>query len=361
MPESRSHNRVCENPPAGPADGRPAGAPESRRVASTDPVLVAGASGLLGRAIVRRLAADGFTNVLTPGRDELDLTRWEAVASYFERTRPAWVFLCAARVGGILANRSSPAEFLRENLLIQTHVIEAARRAGVSRLFFPASSCMYPRLAPQPMREDCLFTGPLEPTNSAYAVAKLAGVELCAAYRRQYGFAPVVAVLTNLYGPHDRFDAREGHVIPALLRRFHEAREARAGRVVVWGSGRQRREFLFADDAADAALFLMQHAEEGGPINVGVGRDVSIGELARLIADVVGFRGEILFDPSHPDGAPRKLLDCSRIGALGWRPRTELLEGLERTYAWYRQQVRPGGAREQPPPQRAAPAAGSRA
>jgi GDP-L-fucose synthase len=327
----------------------------------TDPVFVAGAGGLLGSAIVRRLAADGFTNVLTPGRDELDLTRWDAVESFFERARPVWVFLSAARVGGILANRNQPAEFLRENLLIQTHVIDAARRAGVRRLFFPASSCMYPRLAPQPMREEYLLTGPLEPTNSAYAVAKIAGVEMCAAYRRQYGFATVVAVPTNLYGPGDRFDAQEGHVIAALMRRFHEAREARASRVVVWGSGRQRREFLFADDAADAAVFLMQHYEEGGPINVGVGRDLSIGELARLIADVVGFRGEVLFDPSHPDGAPRKLLDCSRVSALGWRPRTPLAVGLERTYAWYRHHVRAGPPRDQTREERPTAAAESRA
>jgi GDP-L-fucose synthase len=323
----------------------------------SDPVLVAGAGGLLGSAIVRRLVADGFTNVLTPGRDKLDLTRREAVESFFEQTRPAWVFLCAARVGGILANRSRPAEFLRENLLIQTHVIEAARRAGVRRLFFPASSCMYPRLAPQPMREEYLLTGPLEPTNSAYAVAKIAGMEMCTAYRRQYGLETVVAVLTNLYGPGDRFDAQEGHVIAALMRRFHEAREAGAARVVIWGSGRQRREFLFADDAADAALFLMQNHTSGEPINVGVGQDISIGELARLIAVVVGFRGEILFDPRQPDGAPRKLLDCSRVCALGWRPRMPLVEGLERTWAWYRQPLRAGPAGAAPArPLPAAPA-----
>ncbi len=318
----------------------------------SDPVFVAGAGGLLGSAIVRRLTAEGYTRVLTPGRDELDLTSREAVESFFEQTRPVWVFLCAARVGGILANRSRPAEFLRENLLIQTHVIEAARRAGVRRLFFPASSCMYPRLAPQPMREEALLSGPLEPTNSAYAVAKIAGVEMCTAYRRQYGLETVVAVLTNLYGPGDRFDAQEGHVIAALMRRFHEAREAGAAHVVVWGTGRQRREFLFADDAADAALFLMQNRTDGEPINVGVGQDISIGELARLIAEVVGFRGEILFDPRHPDGAPRKLLDCSRLNALGWRPRTPLAEGLERTWAWCRQQLRagPGSVVPAPPP-----------
>lgn len=314
----------------------------------SEPVFVAGAGGLLGSAIVRRLTTEGYTRLLTPTRSELDLIHRQSVESFFEQTRPAWVFLCAGRVGGILANRSQPAEFLRENLLIQTHVIEAAHRTGVRGLFFPASSCMYPRLAPQPMREENLLTGPLEPTNSAYAVAKIAGVELCAAYRCQYGLRTVVAVLTNLYGPGDRFDAQQGHVIAALMRRFHEARQMRAESVVVWGSGRQRREFLFADDATDAAIFLMQNHAGGEPINVGASQDISIGELARLIADVVGFHGEILFDPSYPDGAPRKLLDCSRLSALGWRPRTPLAEGLERTWAWYRQQSRTGPVHTRP-------------
>ena len=298
-------------------------------------IYVAGHRGLVGSALVRRLQAEGFGEVITRDREELDLTDQRAVEDFFARERPEYVFLAAARVGGILANSRYPADFIRENLLIQTHVIDAAYRYGVKKLLFLGSSCIYPKHAPQPMKEEYLLTGPLEPTNEAYAVAKIAGLKMVEYYRRQYGFNGISLMPTNLYGPGDRFDPEQSHVIPALLRRFHEAKERGDGEVVVWGTGTPRREFLYVDDLADAAVFLMGRYDEEMWINVGVGEDITIQELAEMVKEIVGFRGRIVYDPSKPDGTPRKLLDVSRLFALGWRPRVSLREGLERTYRWY--------------------------
>lgn len=300
-----------------------------------DPIYVAGHQGLVGSAILRRLQAGGFTNLITRPYPDLDLTQAPAVDEFFHQTRPQYVFVAAARVGGILANNQYPADFIRENLLIQTHVIDAAWRHGVRKLLFLGSSCIYPRLAPQPMKEEHLLTGPLEPTNSAYAVAKIAGLEMCAAYRRQHGFNAIALMPTNLYGPGDNFDLQQSHVLPALLRKLHEAKVAGADHVTIWGTGRPRREFLYVDDLADAAVFLMEHYDDPQIINVGVGEDISIAELAELIRDVVGFRGELRYDPSKPDGMPRKLLDVSRLTALGWRARTSLRAGIQATYEWF--------------------------
>ena len=306
-------------------------------------IYVAGHRGLVGSALVRRLQAEGFGEVITRDREELDLTDQRAVEDFFARERPEYVFLAAARVGGILANSRYPADFIRENLLIQTHVIDAAYRYGVKKLLFLGSSCIYPKHAPQPMKEEYLLTGPLEPTNEAYAVAKIAGLKMVQYYRRQYGFNGISLMPTNLYGPGDRFDPEQSHVIPALLRRFHEAKERGDGEVVVWGTGTPRREFLYVDDLADAAVFLMGRYDEEMWINVGVGEDITIQELAEMVKEIVGFRGRIVYDPSKPDGTPRKLLDVSRLFALGWRPRVSLREGLERTYRWYLEQGRRRG------------------
>lgn len=298
-------------------------------------IFVAGHRGLVGGAIVRRLEQEGFGNLLLRTHSELDLTAAAAVDEFFARERPAYVFLAAARVGGIHANDSYPVDFLRDNLLIQTSVIDAAYRHGVQKLLFLGSSCIYPKFAPQPMPEDCLLTGPLEPTNQWYAVAKIAGIKLCQAYRRQYGFNAIALMPTNLYGPGDNFDLANSHVLPALIRKFHEARASGAAEVVVWGSGTPRREFLHVDDLADACLFLMQHYDDERIVNVGVGEDVSIAELAALVQRVVGFAGRIVLDPSKPDGTPRKLLDVSRLTALGWRARIGLEDGIRETYRWY--------------------------
>ncbi len=300
-----------------------------------DPIYVAGHQGLVGSAILRRLQAGGFTNLITRPYPDLDLTQAPAVDEFLHQTRPRYVFVAAARVGGILANNQYPADFIRENLLIQTHVIDAAWRHGVRKLLFLGSSCIYPRLAPQPMKEEHLLTGPLEPTNSAYAIAKIAGLEMCAAYRRQHGFNAIALMPTNLYGPGDNFDLQNSHVLPALLRKLHEAKVAGADHVTIWGTGRPRREFLYVDDLADAAVFLMERYDDPRIINVGVGEDISIAELAELVRDVVGFRGELRYDPSKPDGMPRKLLDVSRLTALGWRPRTPLRAGIQATYEWF--------------------------
>jgi len=298
-------------------------------------IFVAGHKGLVGAALVRRLRAGGFDNLVLREKGELDLTVQNAVADFFARERPQYVFLAAARVGGILANSTYPADFLRDNLAIQTNVIESARRSGARKLLFLGSSCIYPRLAPQPMREDCLLTGPLEPTNEPYAIAKIAGLKMCQAYRRQYGFDAICVMPTNLYGPGDNFSAQDSHVLPALLRRFHEAKEAGAAEVVLWGSGRPRREFLYVDDLADACLFLMQRYQDESPINVGWGVDLTIAELAATVARIVGFSGVVRYDASKPDGTPRKLLDTTRLSALGWTPRTELAAGIRATYEWF--------------------------
>jgi len=298
-------------------------------------VFVAGHGGMVGAAIVRRLADQGC-NLLTAGRDRVDLRRQAAVEDWMMRERPEAVFVAAATVGGIMANASRPADFLYDNLAIASNLIDAAYRSGVAKLLFLGSTCIYPRLAPQPMAEDSLLTGPLEPTNQWYAVAKIAGIKLCDAYRRQHGCDFISAQPTNLYGPFDNFDLDGGHVLPALIRRFHEAKAAGASEVAIWGSGRPLREFLYVDDLADALLFLMRRYSEEGPINVGTGEEISIADLARLIADVVGYRGRLKFDQSKPDGTPRKLADCGRIHGLGWRARTPLAEGVVNTYRWYR-------------------------
>jgi GDP-L-fucose synthase len=298
-------------------------------------IFVAGARGLVGSALCRTLAARGFTRILRPSSSALDLRDRGAVDRFFATERPDYVFMAAAKVGGILANASYPADFIRDNLEIQINVIDAAYRAGSRKLCFLGSSCIYPRLAPQPLHESSLLTGPLEPTNQWYAIAKIAGIKMCQAYALQHGFNAISVMPTNLYGAGDNFDLQTSHVLPALLRKFHTAKESGASEVVVLGSGTPRREFLYVDDCADALCFLMEHYDSPEIINVGWGEDVTIAELARLIADVVGFSGEVAFDPSKPDGTPRKLLDVSKIAALGWRARTALRDGIRVTYDWY--------------------------
>lgn len=308
------------------------------------PVFVAGHRGMVGSAIVRRLRAAGVGDLLLRGRDELDLTRQAEVDAFFARERPRYVFMAAARVGGILANDSYPADFIWDNLAIAVNVVRAAHAAGVERMVFLGSSCIYPREAPQPMPEDCLLTGRLEPTNEPYAIAKIAGIKLCESYNRQHGTDFRSVMPTNLYGPEDNFDLRTSHVLPALLRKFHEARVAGRESVPVWGSGRPRREFLHVDDLADACLFVMRLPREAlaaatrpmlSHVNVGTGEDVTIAELARLVAEVTGFRGRIEFDAAYPDGTARKLLDVSLLKRLGWQARTALPDGLRATYEWY--------------------------
>jgi GDP-L-fucose synthase len=298
-------------------------------------IFVAGHRGLVGSAIVRRLRAAGFRNLVLRDRSELNLTRQGAVEDFFASVRPEFVFFAAAKVGGILANDSYPAEFLQDNLVIQTNIIDAAYRSGTRKLLFLGSSCIYPKHAPQPMPEDCLLTGPLEPTNEWYAIAKIAGLKMCQAYRRQYGFNAISAMPTNLYGPGDNFSLKSSHVLPALLRKVHEAKEAGASAVEVWGTGKPRREFLHVDDLADACVFLMQSYDGDGWVNVGWGRDETIAELADTIRRVVGFSGELRFDPSKPDGTPRKLLDTTRLTALGWSPKIGLEAGIRSTYEWF--------------------------
>ena len=285
---------------------------------------------------MRALRARGCTDLLTRTHEDLDLRDALATRCFFAEERPDYVFLAAARVGGIAANRAKPAEFIFDNLAIQQSVIDAAYRSGVKKLLFLSSSAIYPRDARQPMTEGMLLTGPLEPSNEFYSVAKLAGIKLCQAYRQQYGFNAICALPTNLYGPNDHFDLESGHVVPAMLRRFHEAKVAGAREVVVWGTGRALREFMFAEDCAEACLFLMQHYSDPMPMNVGVGTDMSIAELAQTVKGVVGFEGEIVFDTTKPDGAPRKLLDVTRLQNMGWRATTSLREGLDETYKWYR-------------------------
>ena len=299
-------------------------------------IYVAGHHGLVGSAIVRELNRRGCEGIITASRAQLDLRQQAAVTEFFSEQRPDFVFLAAAKVGGILANSTHPAEFLYDNLAIQTHVIHAAWKAGIRNLVFLGSSCIYPRLAPQPMKEEYLLTGALEPTNEAYAIAKIAGLKLCAAYRAQYGFDAISLMPTNLYGPGDNFDLESSHVLPALIRRFHEAKAEGAPQVRLWGTGAPRREFLHVDDLAKAACFAMENYEDPTPLNVGVGEDLPIAELARVIARAVGFPGEICFYPSKPDGTPRKLLDVSRIHGLGWRAAIGLEQGIASTYEWYR-------------------------
>ncbi|WP_157995311.1 GDP-L-fucose synthase [Peristeroidobacter soli] len=298
-------------------------------------IFVAGHRGLAGSAIVRRLQAAGCANLILRTSAELDLRDQAAVERFFAETRPEIVVLAAAKVGGILANDSYPVDFLRDNLQIQTNVIDGSYRHGARKLLFLGSSCIYPKFAPQPMPESCLLTGPLEPTNEWYAVAKIAGIKLCQAYRRQYGFDAVALMPTNLYGPGDNFDLQTSHVLPALLRKFHEAKARGDREVVVWGTGTPRREFLHVDDLADACWYLLNNYQGYEPVNVGTGQDISIGELAALIGEIVGFQGELRFDTSKPDGTPRKLLDVTRLSSLGWQARIELRAGIAATYSWF--------------------------
>jgi GDP-L-fucose synthase len=300
-------------------------------------IYVAGHRGLAGSAILRRLKSEGFENIVTRTHSELDLTRQAETDAFFAAERPEYVFLAAARVGGILANNTRRAEFIRDNLLIQTHAIDAAWRNGAKKLLFLGSSCIYPKLAPQPMQESALLSGYLEPTNEPYAIAKIAGLKMAEAYRSQYNFDAISLMPTNLYGPGDNFDLDGSHVLPALLRKFHEATVANAPTVTMWGSGKPLREFLHVDDLAGAAVFLMRSYSSSEIVNVGSGDEVSIGDLARLIGEVVGFRGEIVHDLSKPDGTPRKLLDTSRLFSLGWKPEISLRDGIATTYAWYKE------------------------
>ena len=300
-------------------------------------VFVAGHRGLVGSAIHRRLTSLGFNRLICRSRSELDLLDATAVDQFFANERPEYVFLAAAKVGGILANDTYPADFLRENLGVQTNVIDAAYRHGVTKLMFLGSSCIYPKLAPQPIKEEYLLSGPLEPTNEAYAIAKIAGIKLCQSYNRQYGTNFVSVMPTNLYGPGDNFDLTSSHVLPALIRKFDEAKASGAPQVVVWGSGTVRREFLHVDDMAGACVFLMQNYDSSDIINIGCGEDVTIAELAAIVRDVVGFEGNLVFDRTKPDGTPRKLLDVTRLRSMGWAPQIEIHNGIASTYAWYRQ------------------------
>lgn len=294
-------------------------------------VYIAGHRGLVGSALWREFERQGFTNLIGRSRAELDLTDTPAVRRFFDEQRPDYVILAAARVGGILANDSQPVPFLLENLQIQNNVIQESHRCGVRKLLFLGSSCIYPKHAPQPIKEESLLTGPLEPTNQWYAIAKIAGIKLCQAYRRQYGCDYICAMPTNLYGPNDNYDLRSSHVLPALIRKFHEAKASGATEVVCWGTGAPRREFLYVDDLARACLFLLEHYSDEAIINVGTGSEVSIRELAQLVGEVVRFQGTVLWDESKPDGTPRKLLDTSRLLAMGWRPSIGLARGIALT------------------------------
>jgi GDP-L-fucose synthase len=289
---------------------------------------------MVGSALVRRLELAG-AEILSVSRDQVDLRKQAETESWMQQLRPEAVFVAAATVGGILANDTRPGEFLYDNLMIAGNVIEAARRIGVSKLLFLGSSCIYPRLAPQPMTEDALLTGSLEPTNQWYAIAKIAGLKLCAAYRRQYGCDFISAQPTNLYGPGDTYDLAASHVVPALIAKFHRAKLTNAESVEIWGTGTPRREFLHVDDLADGLVFLMERYSDESHVNIGWGRDVRIDELARLIAEVVGYPGEFRFDTTKPDGAPRKLLDVSRLAAMGWQPKIHLRQGLTDAYRWF--------------------------
>jgi len=298
-------------------------------------IYVAGHRGLVGSAILRNLNADGYENLITQTSKELDLTNAVQVDEFFAENKPEYVFLAAAKVGGIHANNTFPADFIRENLLIQINVIDAAYRFGATKILFLGSSCIYPKMAPQPIKEEYLLTDSLEPTNDAYAIAKIAGIKMIQAYKKQYGFNGVSLMPTNLYGPGDNFDLANSHVLPALMRKFHEAKLSNTKTVSVWGSGKPYREFLHVDDLADAAVFLMQNYEDEEIVNVGVGQDVTIAQLADIIKQTVSFDGDIVYDASKPDGTPRKLLDVSKINKLGWKAKISLEDGINQTYEWY--------------------------
>ena len=302
---------------------------------TTSRIFVAGHGGLVGSALMRRLRTGGFSNLLTATRDQLDLRDQAAVNYWFRATRPEYVFLAAGTVGGILANSTRPAEFIYDNMLIHATVVHSAHLYDARKLLYLGSSCIYPRACPQPIKEEYLLTGELEPTNEAYAIAKIAGIKLCQHYRTQYGCDFISAMPTNLYGIHDNFDLTSAHVLPALIRKFHEASERGDREVVVWGSGAVRREFLHVDDLADACVFLMRHYDQASHINVGTGEDLTIAELAEMVRRIVHPKAAVLFDRSKPDGTPRKLLDVSRLHALGWKHTIQLSEGIESTYRWF--------------------------
>lgn len=295
-------------------------------------IYVAGAAGLVGSAVVRKLQADGYASLIT---DRVDLTKWQATMELFARHEPDYVFLCAAKVGGILANRDSPADFIRDNLLIQTNVIRLSEKYAVKKLVFLGSSCIYPKMCPQPIKEEYLMSGPLEPTNSAYAVAKIAGIEMVKAYRKQYGLKGISLMPTNLYGQGDNFDLTSSHVLPAMIRKFHEAKVGGHANVTLWGDGSPKREFLHCDDLADAIVFLMNTYDSEEIINVGCGQDISIHDLAKVVKEVVGYKGEIIWDTAKPNGTPRKVLDVSKLVSLGWQPKIALNDGLAATYDWF--------------------------
>lgn len=298
-------------------------------------IYVAGHRGLVGAALVRALQNAGYQNIVCRTSAELDLRDQAAVHAFFEQQRPDYVLVAAAKVGGIHANNTYPADFIYDNLIIEANVIHAAFASEVSKLLFLGSTCIYPKLAPQPIQEASLLAGPLEPTNEWYAVAKIAGIKLCQAYQRQYGRRFISAMPTNLYGPNDNFDLQTSHVLPALLRKFHEAKVAGEASVTVWGTGTPLREFIHVDDCASACLHLMQHYEDESIVNIGVGEDLSIGELAKLVGECVGFTGQIVFDATKPDGTPRKLVDVSKLTGMGWRPAIPLAQGVRETYQWY--------------------------
>lgn len=300
-----------------------------------DKIYVAGHRGLVGSAIVRRLCRDGFDNLVLRTSKELDLREQQAVREFFRKEKPDYVILAAAKVGGILANDSYPAEFIYDNLMMEANVIHAAYQNSTRKLLALGSTCIYPKMASQPLKEEYLLSGPLEPTNEWYAVAKIAGIKLCQAYKRQYGCRFIAAMPTNLYGPGDNFDLEKSHVLPAMVRKFHEAKKAGADSVTLWGTGTPLREFLHVDDLADACLFLLDHYEDQEIINIGVGEDISIADVAEIVRSVVGFGGRIVYDSSKPDGTPRKLVDTARINALGWKAQTGLAEGIASTYQWF--------------------------
>jgi GDP-L-fucose synthase len=302
-------------------------------------IYVAGHRGLVGSAVVRALQYKGYTNLLFRAHQDLELTDQAAVRAFFDRERPEAVIMAAARVGGIHANNAHPALFIRDNLVVQDNVIDAAHGSGVGKLVFLGSSCIYPKLCPQPMKEEYLLTGPLEPTNEWYAIAKIAGVKMCQAYRREFGFNAISLMPTNLYGPGDNFDLQSSHVLPALIRRFHEAKVRGDETLSIWGTGTPRREFLHVDDLADAVVYLLERYDDEAIVNVGWGEDVTIRELAELVMFVSGYQGRLVFDASKPDGTPRKLLDTTRLTNLGWRPKIPLRAGIESTYAWFREHV----------------------
>lgn len=305
-------------------------------------IYIAGHGGLAGSAIFRKLQCEGYDNLLTSTHKELDLETQKDVLEFFEKERPEYVFLAAARVGGIMANNTFPADFIYSNLMIEANVINAAYKFGVKKLLFLGSSCIYPKYAPQPMKEEYLLTGELEPTNEPYAVAKIAGIKMCQSYNRQHGTNFISVMPTNLYGPNDNFDLNTSHVLPALIRKFHEAKEKAEEAVIVWGTGEPFREFLYSEDFANACVYLMErygHREIGEFVNIGTGKDLKIKDLAYAIQGIVGFEGKILFDHTKPDGTPKKLLDVSRIKSLGWEPKTSMEKGIRKAYQWYKESI----------------------